>query len=215
MTRDRAQLITRILTASAIVCALSGILIIARVLGPAIAEEFRYRTAMPDATSVVVTSREATATGITTRNIRPVNETFGIVIPRIGANAPVIANVDATNPTEYQQALAHGIAHAKGSVFPGRIGTMFLFSHSSADFLTATRYNSVFYLLDKLETGDAVYAILNGKSYLYRVTEKHVVAPSDTMPMTRRADRPELTLMTCWPPGTSLKRLVVTAVMDR
>ncbi len=138
----------------------------------------------------------------------PVNTDFGLVIEKIGANSAVIANVDPFNSIEYQATLSRGVAHAKGTALPGESGNVFLFSHSSADFLTATRYNSIFYLLDKLAVGDKVNLYYQQKKYTYELKKKSLVLPEEISYLTGKKDESTLTLMTCWPPGTSLKRLI-------
>ena len=140
--------------------------------------------------------------------IIPVNTDFALVIKKIDANAAVIANVDPFNSVEYQVALSRGIAHAKGTALPDQPGNVFLFSHSSADFLTATRYNSIFYLLDKLVPGDQVELYYQGKKYTYDLTKKIIVKPNEISYLTGDSNKQTLTLMTCWPPGTSLSRLI-------
>jgi sortase A len=144
--------------------------------------------------------------------VEPKDKEFGIVIPKIGANASVIGGVNPVNPKDYQLALTRGVAHAATSALPGSSGNMFIFSHSSANFYMATRYNSVFYLLNKLERGDKIDIYYKGQIFVYEVTGKEMVAPTETKYMrTSYSQSPTLTLMTCWPPGTNLKRLLVVA----
>lgn len=145
------------------------------------------------------------------QNIIPVDSTLGIVIPEIGANSSIIPNVDPFDSLAYQQALTKGVAHAKGTVLPGDRGNSFLFSHSSVDFYRATQYNSVFYLLSKLEAGDPILIYRDGREMRFQVTQTRIVAGTNIEYLSTKTDAPTLTLMTCWPPGTSLKRLVVTA----
>ena len=145
------------------------------------------------------------------KELKPLDTDFGILIPKIGANAHVVKGVDPYNPTIYQEALTKGVAHAKGSVLPGQIGNIFLFSHSSSDFLNATRYNSVFYLLSKLEKSDTIKLFYEGKEYNYLVATKQVTESDAIQFLTYEAKAETLTLMTCWPPGTTLQRLLVFA----
>lgn len=144
--------------------------------------------------------------------IEPVDTNFGIVIPKINANARVIKDVDPYDPKIYQQALTKGVAHAKGSALPGEKGNIFLFSHSSSDFINATKYNSIFYLLTKLEKGDQIRLYYQTKSYVYLVEDKKIVNSDAITYLTNQTNKESLTLMTCWPPGTSLKRLIITAL---
>lgn len=86
----------------------------------------------------------------------PPDTTFSIVIPKIGATAKVIPNVDPNNEADYLPKLMQGVAHAKGSVFPGMQGSVYLFAHSTDNFWDVGRYNAVFYLLKDLKPGDQI-----------------------------------------------------------
>lgn len=145
--------------------------------------------------------------------ITPVDTQFSIVIPKIRANSKIIAQVDPYNPAVYQYALTKGVAQAKGTAFPYENGNMFLFSHSSVNFYEAQKYNSIFYLLDKMEKGDAIDIYYEGKKYTYIVTGKTIVNPEDVSYLQKGTEGHSLTLMTCWPPGTSLKRLLIQATL--
>jgi sortase A len=143
--------------------------------------------------------------------IYPVDERSGIVIPKIGANASVIPDVDWQDSSVYQQALTKGVAHAKGTSHPGEPGNVFIFAHSGVDFYEASRYNAVFYLLGKLVAGDEIYLFQDGKKLVYRVSDTRTVAPEQVEYLSGDATKKTLTLMTCWPAGTTYKRLVVLA----
>ena len=179
-----------------------GFFILLLTFYPVIREELRFRFFTVNPTS---TSPDA--------QNNPVDTTFGIVIPKIGANAHVVADVDPYDSRVYQRALTKGVAHAKGTSYPGEPGNVFLFSHSSANFYEATRYNSVFYLLHAMEKGDVINLYYNNRKFRYIVTQKITVAPSEISYLTNDATVPTLTLMTCWPPGTTFWRLLVLAVL--
>ena len=141
----------------------------------------------------------------------PVDEEFGIVIPKIRANSRIHADIDWQNEPLYQKALQTGVAQAKGTSTPNMMGNMFLFSHSGVDFYEAARYNAEFYLLGKLEVGDEIDIFYKGQKYLYTVQESKVVNPDEIDYITKKGDQKTLTLMTCWPAGTTYKRLIVIA----
>lgn len=149
--------------------------------------------------------------------IVPVDTKFGIVIPKIGANAHVIPNIDPFDEPSYQRALTRGVAHAKGTSFPGENGNIFLFAHSSVDFYEALKYNSIFYLISKLEKNDEVILFYNGREYKYKVSEKKTVNPSDVSYLSTdyKLQTSNLILMTCWPPGTTLNRLLIIASLSK
>ena len=140
----------------------------------------------------------------------PVSADFGIIIPKLAINSKVIKNVDPFDPKIYQQALSQGVAHAEGSSLPGESGNIFIFAHSSASFLDALKYNSIFYLLPKLEIGDEIILYYKEKTFKYSVAEKSIIDASNSeIIVSKESD--ELILMTCYPPGTTLKRFIVKA----
>jgi sortase A len=143
--------------------------------------------------------------------ISPLSTDFGLIIPQIGANAKIIADVDAGNQKVYAEALRRGVAHARGTAYPGEIGNSFLFAHSVGNFWEINRWNAVFYLLKELRAGDEVELFYKNKRFTYTVYDTKIVNPEDTQYLSTFANFPMLTLQTCWPPGTTLKRLLVFA----
>jgi sortase A len=183
---------------------LSGILMLVFTFYPIIKQEILYEiTEIRKLTSQIQNSE--------TSEILPINKDFSIVIPKINANAPVISNVDPYSPSDYQKKLAKGVAHAKNSAFPDTPGNVFLFAHSANDFYNANRYNAIFYLLKKLEQGDKIHVYYHDKKYTYSVTDTVMVTPDFISYLEGTSDKHTLTLMTCWPPGTSWRRLLVNA----
>ncbi len=136
---------------------------------------------------------------------------FSIIIPKINAQAKIIANVDPGRAEIYQQALKEGVAHAAGTGFPGSGKTVYLFAHSTNAQWNVIRYNAIFFLLNQLTPGDEVKIVYNRKLYSYLVTEKKIVGAKETHYLTDYQDGETLILQTCWPPGTILKRLLVFA----
>lgn len=143
--------------------------------------------------------------------IKPVSTEFGLVIEKINANAKIVPQVDPGIEKDYIAALREGIAQAKGSTEPGEDGNMFLFSHSTDAPWNIVRYNAIFYLLRELEPGDRVIVFYKNRRYDYIVFDKTIAEASDISFYTNRYDKPVLTLQTCDPPGTVLKRLIVRA----
>ncbi len=140
-----------------------------------------------------------------------VNSSFSIVIPKIDASANIVANVDPANESEYLEALKEGVAHAKGTYFPGQGKSIYLFSHSTDSPVNIARYNAVFYLLRKLEKGDRITVFFADKIYEYEVQEELVTSPNDTSWITDIKAGERLVLQTCDPPGTTWNRLLVIA----
>lgn len=143
--------------------------------------------------------------------LSPLSAQFGIIIPKIGANAKIIPNVDAGKSESYLPALQEGVAHAAGTVFPGVASNIYLFAHSTDAFWNVGRYNAIFYLLKELDNGDEIDIFYLGKRHIYKVVDKKIVDPSEVSYLTEQTPYEQLTLQTCWPPGTTLKRLIIKA----
>src|SRR3989344_4535897 len=135
---------------------------------------------------------------------------FSVVIPKIGAASDVIANVSTVSADEYLQALQKGVAHAKGTHFPGQRESIFLFSHSTDSPINFAAYNAVFYLLGKLEVGDRVLIFFADAKYEYEVVDKQITDADDTSWLEDKGQE-LLILQTCYPPGTSWKRQIIVA----
>ncbi len=138
-----------------------------------------------------------------------VDSFFSVVVPKISAAANVIMDVDPLNKDAYEEALKKGVAHAKGTSFPGRGKMVYLFAHSTDSLANVVRFNAVFFRLHELEAGDEIIVFYADRKYTYKVLEKHIVEPDDTSWLNHQGDI--LILQTCWPPGTSSKRLLVLA----
>lgn len=202
----------------------TGLLGFIFIFGPVIAAEAKYRVdkilgvkrTVPNiVTSQTPESKEQTLSFGSVKaqefSIIPVSTDYGIVIEKINANAKVVAGVNPGIEAEYVAALAHGVAEALGSTPPGENGNLYLFSHSTDAPWNIVRFNAIFYLLRELEKGDKVVIFYQNRRYDYVVFDKVIAAPNDVSYLTNRYDSPVLTLQTCDPPGTLLKRLVVRA----
>jgi len=142
--------------------------------------------------------------------LSPVNRDFGLIIPKIGLNNKVFAEVDMGGEDNYKEALSEGAAHGLGSSFPGQKGTVYIFAHSADFSLTSWDVNPIFSLLGKLEVGDEVDIFYNDWRYTYIVSEVEVVS-ADEIDYLAGSGEEKLVLQTCWPLGTRWKRLVVIA----
>lgn len=129
-------------------------------------------------------------------------------IPKLSIKAPIIF-VPTTDEKTVQANLPNGVVHYAGTAKPGEVGNSFLTGHSSNYWWMKGSYNYVFVHLNKLAVGDQAVIYSGGKKLVYQVTSTKVVAPSDTSVLAQ-TDTPTLTLMTCTPPGTNWKRLIVS-----
>jgi len=190
-----------------------GLVIILFIFGPVIKQELSYTF---DKWAGVRRSVEPHAALNYQRPIEIPNKDFSIIIPKINASAPIVDNVDPNNSGAYLNALKDGVAHAAGTPYPGQVGNVYLFAHSTDAFYNVGRYNAVFFLIGHLTPGDEIDIYYRNNLYKYTVYDKKVVEPTDTEYLGTLIDGEKtLTLQTCYPPGTTIKRLVVLAKLDK
>lgn len=135
---------------------------------------------------------------------------FHLLIPALNINAPVIADVDGSNQSAYDKALEDGVAQLQGSAKPGQGSNIFIFGHSSFYWWKPGNYKEIFRNLDDLKEGDEIILWYNSREYQYQVTSKQTVDPNQ-VDVTLPTKEEQVSLMTCVPPGTTLKRLIVVA----
>ena len=138
-----------------------------------------------------------------------------IIIPKIGKNIPLI-DIEETKvewkdqlDNIFMKELEQGIVRYPGSAIPWEKWNSFIFGHSSNFPWIAGDYNDVFSRLGQVEVWDIVYSYYGQKKYKYQIKEKKVISPTDVSILKRDKNKSELTLMTCWPIGTTLNRLIL------
>lgn len=141
-----------------------------------------------------------------------------IIIPRINKNIPII-KVSSEKlikrdwsglEKDMQKALQSGVVHYPGTSLPGQTGNVVVTGHSSYFPWDAGRFKDVFALLHEVVEGDKIVVYFEQDKYVYEVTEVKVVLPEDIEVLKQTPDD-RLTLITCTPVGTNLKRLIVTS----
>lgn len=142
-----------------------------------------------------------------------------IEVPSLGINAPLVEpqlGLDALQAKDWnaledqiRSSLLSGVAHYPGTAEPGKIGNAFFTGHSSNVLWEPSPYNTVFALLPNIQVGADIFITHEQKTFHYRVLSTKEVSPSDTS-ILKQGDSKMLTLMTCTPVGTTLKRFVVT-----
>jgi sortase A len=140
-----------------------------------------------------------------------VNKDPRIIIPKINVDVPVVYSVTSYDDSAIQNGLRSGVVHYGTTATPGQIGNNVIVGHSSNDLFDSGGYKFAFVLLDHLNNGDIIELNYQGKQYVYKVTNKAIVAPTDFSLVNVSTQKPLVTLITCTPPGTALKRLIVQA----
>ena len=144
-------------------------------------------------------------------DVRPAVE---VSIAKISVTAPMVWS-KSDNEKDQLTDLASGVAHFPQTASPGQDGNMIISGHSSNYIWAKGSFNYIFKNLNNLMPGDGVDVKTvqqNGKviTYHYKISEKFTAMPDDAR-IFDNTDSPTLTLPTCWPLGTNLRRLIVKA----
>lgn len=135
-----------------------------------------------------------------------------LIIPKINVDIPVVYDEPSVDNHVIQKALEKGTVHYNlpgANSVPGQAGNTVLLGHSSNDVFDPGVYKFVFVLLDKLQNGDLFYMNYQGKRYVYKVTDKKVIKPTDWRVLQQTKDKPQAVLVTCTPVGSAQSRLLV------
>lgn len=150
------------------------------------------------------------------KNREPVSK----IIPSVPKNSIHIDKLDLTAPVIFDvpnetkavaDNLQNGTIHIAGAAHPGEIGNVFITGHSSNYLWSKGDYSHIFSRLNSLLVNDYILVNYNDVVYFYRVSDKYVASPADIGNLGQ-SDTSELTLMTCYPVGTNINRLIVKAI---
>lgn len=126
---------------------------------------------------------------------------YTLSIPKVGIqNANVAIGGDD---------LAKSLIHFTGPL-PGSNGNPVILGHSTLLwFYNPKDYKSIFSRLPDLSKNDDIFVTVDSITYRYQVIDMKVVYPDDLSVLEQRNDDSYITLITCVPQGTYLKRLIV------
>ena len=220
-----------ILKISAVVCALSGALLLFTTIYPIISYEAIAGRKYPNLVSPVVQSgksatvHSSSASQESSPSVDYTNPQNWFVGADYYANdgprrvsfytisIPKLDIVDATVEIGGPD-LAKSLVQYPGTAAPGKPGNAVIFGHSILpQFNNPKNYISIFSLLPTLDKGDTVEVKYDGVLYTYTVETMFEVLPTDLQILDQQPDSSYLTLVTCVPPGHPLdpKRLIVRA----
>ena len=133
-----------------------------------------------------------------------------VIIPKINLEIPLDFTSKTIDEKEIEKGLDNGVVHYPTTSLPGQQGNAAFFGHSSNNIFNPGKYKFAFVLLHELQPGDTFYLTYDGVVYSYLVYDKKIVEPTDVGVLNPvEGKKATATLITCDPPGTSLRRLVV------
>lgn len=127
-----------------------------------------------------------------------------LTIDKLGISRATVRN----DHTDLKQSLIQ----YPGTANPGDLGNTVIFGHSVLpQFFNPQNYITIFSTLHRLEKGDQIQIDSDGASYTYTIYEMYETTPDDLSPLAQTYNGRYLTLITCTPPGTYLRRLIIKA----
>jgi sortase A len=143
-----------------------------------------------------------------TKNGAPVVSSYFLSIPKLNIKDAVVSTVDSD--------LAKHLVNYGGTAIPAGKGNAVVFGHSTLPQLyDAKSYKTVFTFLYELTPGDEIDVTIANVTYKYQVQSLTVIDPNNTSILQQNFDDSYLTLVTCTPPGTIWKRLVVKTKIEK
>jgi len=129
---------------------------------------------------------------------------YTLSIPKLGIDHAVVRS----DHTDLKQSLIQ----YQGTALPGNLGNTVIFGHSVLpQFFNPQNYLTIFSTLHKLKPGDTMEITADGATYTYKISDMYEAQPDDLSPLAQTYNGRYLTLITCTPPGTYLRRLIIKA----
>ena len=134
--------------------------------------------------------------------------TYKISIPKINITDAKVSNEDSD--------LTRHMVQFNSDTLPGKDGNSIIFGHSTLPQLyDPNNYKTILANAYKLEVGDKIITEVNNISYSYKIESVTVVEPTDTSVLAQNFTDSFLTIITCTPPGTIWKRLIIKARIEK
>ncbi|MBI3379530.1 sortase [Candidatus Gottesmanbacteria bacterium] len=132
--------------------------------------------------------------------------TYNLSIPKVGIDNAIV--------TVGGEDLTKSLIHFAGPV-PGNYGNPVIFGHSTLLwFYNPKDYKTIFSKLPELKINDTFNVTVDNVSYKYKVYEMKIINPDDLSVLEQDYNSSNITLVTCVPPGTYLKRLIVKGRLE-
>lgn len=129
---------------------------------------------------------------------------YYLSIPEINIENAIVSTIDLK--------LTEHLVHFPGTASPADKGTAVIFGHSTLPQLYDPKnYKTIFANAHKLERDDEINVTYDNTFYTYRIFDVVVVEAEDTSYLTQSYDDSYITIVTCTPPGTIWKRLIIKA----
>lgn len=130
--------------------------------------------------------------------------TYFLSIPKLKIKNAIVSSADMD--------LSKHLVQYPGTAMPPDKGSTVIFGHSTLPQLfNPTDYKTIFANAHTLKVGDAIHVNVSNTEYVYIISSVTVTTPEDTSVLAQEYDDSYLVIITCTPPGTIWKRLIVKA----
>jgi sortase A len=133
---------------------------------------------------------------------------YKITIPKLNIHSAVVSTIDTD--------LGLHLVNYPGTAIPPGKGNAVIFGHSTLPQLfNPNDYKTIFANAYQLKVDDQIKIIIDDITYFYKIVNITVVSPDDTSVFSQNYDDSYLTLVTCTPPGTTWKRLIIKSRIEK
>ncbi len=137
-------------------------------------------------------------------------------IPSLNITVPIVWTKDTK---DFDNDLKNGVVHYPGTSTPGDIGTSYISGHSSNFSWSKGKYNQIFVKLDQLKEGETFTITATNfdgtKVKLHYVVKRQAEFQPNDQEQFINTSKSVVALSTCWPPGTTARRLVVFGELNQ
>lgn len=133
---------------------------------------------------------------------------YTVVIPKLKIKQAEVSTTDTD--------INSHLVHFPGTALPPTKGNAVIFGHSTLPQLYDPKnYRTIFANIHNLIIGDEIHATVNHTEFTYKIVSMSIVDADDTTYLTQPSDDSYLTIVTCTPPGTVWKRLIVKSRLEK
>lgn len=132
---------------------------------------------------------------------------YNLSIPVLGIDNAYVSTIDIDVDTH--------LVHFPGTAIPPMKGNAAIFGHSTLpQWFDPTNYKAIFATAHTLKIGDVINITANNQIYTYKISTISIVDAEDTSYLAQDTDGSYITIITCTPPGTTWKRLLIKAKLE-
>lgn len=133
---------------------------------------------------------------------------YFLSIPKLNIENAVVSTIDTD--------LSSHLINFPGTAIPPGKGNAAVFGHSTLPQLFDPKnYKTIFATVHSLVVGDTILVTSNNLTYSYRIYSISIVEATDTSYLSQDTNESFLTIITCTPPGTTWKRLIIRSRLEK